>query len=185
MVFKLSQKLAGKPEKVSNSLEVSTTSTPGGFRVTTSAAVKMGVSAGDYILLGLYETGNAAGSKTPAIAKVTKDTAGACKLAYASGKDGTGNLNFSCAYAYKELGGTSGNLKVFTVGEVVQPTDDAGNVIEGGASAYPLVWKEDRPKQTREKVAKTPATTPVTTEAAINTANTASAKAPVTDEFGV
>ncbi len=153
MVFKLQSKLAGKPNAQGTGVvEILTTTTTGNFRITPAAGIKMGIGAGDYVFAGIYDTGN--NTTAVALTKCDKDTPGGSKVGYSAGKDGTGSLSFSCAVAYAHLGGNEAALKAFTVGDAVQPTDEAGKVKEGENPAFVLTFLEDRLKQVREKKAK-------------------------------
>lgn len=149
MILRQISKLAGKVPTEEGKV-LTTTSNPGGFRLSPKAAAALGVTKGDHVEIGGFETENGI---VYCIYKASNTSTLASKLAYASAKSNTGSLMFSLQMAYKELGGNSDTLVSYELGEGQKSTDENGTVIEDSPLMFVLTKLKETPKQERKKKA--------------------------------
>ena len=142
-MFKVSANLTGVRAPKTTDAELSTTSTPGSFRLNANAAEKLKVQAGDHVRVIVGEDEN--GTEQFAIHKADSTEAGTAKVAFSNGKN-SGSLVFSSSNAYARLGGSSDILKVYLLGD-----GEVGQ--EGDNNTYfPLTPSTDRSKMERPEV---------------------------------
>lgn len=127
-------------------------STPGGFKITPDAAKAMDVQVGDYVQLVESEGDFYAVKGEPGVGS---------KIG-ASSKVGGGNLSFSGAKAWEDMGGDSDFNTMFDV-EVESPVEYEGRKF------FKLVPAGKEAKQ--ERKASTPKTSKTTEEVSTTTAN--------------
>lgn len=117
--------------------------TPGQFKLTPDAAKQLNVGAGDFVGIVFDDE-----SGTGFVFKGSEDGLGA-KTA-SSNKGGGGNLNFSAAAGWDELGGSADHNIHFDIADEAVEADELVDTPFEGLSLYAVTFAEKVEKQQRK-----------------------------------